>query len=79
MAERMDVSFVSGDVTCAGYLYQRAAAISKVPCVVMAHGFTSTRDLGLPLYAERFAAAGMAVLVFDYAYFGADRTRRRPA
>jgi fermentation-respiration switch protein FrsA (DUF1100 family) len=43
----------------------------KVPCVVMAHGFSGTRDLGLAPYAERFAAAGLAVLVFDYAHFGA--------
>jgi hypothetical protein len=30
----------------------------------MAHGTTGTRDLGLPSYAARFVAAGLAVLAF---------------
>jgi fermentation-respiration switch protein FrsA (DUF1100 family) len=71
MTKRTDITFVSGNVTCAGYLYLPAPVIGKVPCVVMGHGFSGTRNLGLTAYAERFAAAGMAVLVFDYAYFGA--------
>ena len=37
----------------------------------MAHGLGGTREAGLPPYAERFAAAGMRVLVFDYRHFGA--------
>ncbi|CAN5595810.1 alpha/beta hydrolase [soil metagenome] len=40
------------------------------PCVVMAHGFGTTRDSGLLPFAERFAAAGCDVLVFDYRGFG---------
>ncbi|MBB6626019.1 alpha/beta hydrolase [Nocardioides sp. KIGAM211] len=40
------------------------------PCVVMAHGFGGTRDTGLLPFAERFAAAGCDVLVFDYRGFG---------
>lgn len=40
------------------------------PCVVMAHGFGATRDAGLLPFAERFAAAGCDVLVFDYRGFG---------
>lgn len=41
-----------------------------MPCVVMAHGTTGTRDFGLPSYAARFVAAGLAVLTFDYRHFG---------
>jgi dienelactone hydrolase len=41
-----------------------------VPCVVMGNGATLTRYEGLSGYAERFAAAGVAVLAFDYRYFG---------
>jgi cephalosporin-C deacetylase-like acetyl esterase len=37
----------------------------------MAHGFGATRDASLEPYAERFAAAGMHVLLFDYRHFGA--------
>jgi uncharacterized protein len=41
------------------------------PCVVLAHGFAGTVDSGLLPYAERFAAAGLDALAFDYRYFGA--------
>lgn len=40
------------------------------PVVVMAHGFGATRDAGLTPFAERFAAAGADVVVFDYRGFG---------
>ncbi|MBW0088765.1 alpha/beta fold hydrolase [Pseudonocardia sp. KRD-184] len=40
------------------------------PCVVMAHGFGATKDAGLLPFAERFAAAGADVLVFDYRGYG---------
>lgn len=41
------------------------------PCVVLAHGFGGTVDSGLLPYAERFAAAGLEALAFDYRHFGA--------
>jgi uncharacterized protein len=71
MAECTELTFDSGGARCAAYLYRPALAGSAVPCVVMAHGFTSTRDDGLPAYARRFAEAGLAVLLFDYRHFGA--------
>ena len=37
----------------------------------MAHGFGATRDAGLLPYGQRFARAGLHVLIFDYRYFGA--------
>jgi dienelactone hydrolase len=39
--------------------------------VVLGHGLSAVRDQRLPAYAERFAAAGLAVLLFDYRHFGA--------
>ncbi|MDD3764859.1 MAG: alpha/beta hydrolase [Nevskiales bacterium] len=42
-----------------------------LPCVVMAHGLGGTRAARLDAFAERFAAAGLEVLVFDYRSFGA--------
>jgi pimeloyl-ACP methyl ester carboxylesterase len=36
----------------------------------MAHGFSLTRHDGLAGYAERLAAAGLAVLVFDHRHLG---------
>jgi fermentation-respiration switch protein FrsA (DUF1100 family) len=69
MFERTELTFDSGGVDCAAYLYRPTAA-GEVPCVVMAHGFAATRDDGLPAYAQRFAEAGLAVLLFDYRHFG---------
>ena len=70
MSEREDLTFPSGEDTCAAWLYRPDGAEGPVPCIVMAHGFTATREDRLPAYAERFAAAGMAVLLFDYRHFG---------
>lgn len=67
---RLDVTFTSAGTKCAAWLYRPEDADGAVPCVVMAHGFSATRADGLPPYAERFAAAGMAVLLFDYRHFG---------
>lgn len=48
------------------------------PCVVMGHGFGATRDSGLLPFAERFAAAGADVLLFDYRGYGSsDGTPRQ--
>jgi fermentation-respiration switch protein FrsA (DUF1100 family) len=38
--------------------------------VVMGHGLGAVREMGLAEYAERFAAAGIAALVFTYRHFG---------
>lgn len=48
-----------------------------MPLVVMAHGFSATRELRLDAYAERFCAAGMGVLLFDYRHFGASEGKPR--
>ena len=68
MAERAEVSFQSGGERCSAWLYRPAQATS---CVVLAHGWTGVREQRLDAYAERFAAAGLAALVFDYRHFGA--------
>jgi pimeloyl-ACP methyl ester carboxylesterase len=47
------------------------------PCVVMGHGFGATRDAGLLPFAERFAAAGADVVVFDYRGYGASEGEPR--
>ncbi len=70
MSERTDVTIPSGGESLAAWLYRPANADGPVPCVVMAHGFSATREEGLAPYAEAFQAAGLAALVFDYRYFG---------
>ncbi|KAJ7692124.1 alpha/beta-hydrolase [Mycena rosella] len=42
-----------------------------VPIIVMAHGFGADKTMGLAHYAEVFAAAGYASIVFDYRRWGA--------
>jgi dienelactone hydrolase len=68
---RQDVCFRSGGVSCAAWLYRPAISSEhQLPCVVMAQGFGGTREMRLWAYAERFVAAGYAVLAFDYRHFG---------
>ena len=55
----------------AAYVYRPHADGRTRPCVVMAHGFSATRDDGLPAYAEAFRDAGYVVVLFDYRHFGA--------
>ena len=52
-------------------MYWRDDMDGDVPCVVMGHGGSATKRLGLPSYAQAFASRGMAVLAFDYRHFGA--------
>ncbi len=70
---RSDISFQSGGLACRGWLYrpEGAGVGEPVPGIVMSHGFSAVKEQGLPEFAERFAAAGFAVLVFDYRYLGA--------
>lgn len=68
---RTDITFHSGDDWCAGWLYRPEGFEGPRPLMVMAHGFSATKELRLPAYAERFCAAGIGVLLFDYRHFGA--------
>jgi fermentation-respiration switch protein FrsA (DUF1100 family) len=68
---RSDVEFDAEGVTLRGWLYRPSGADEPVPAVVMAHGFSAVKEMYLDAYAERFAAAGLAALVFDNRNFGA--------
>ena len=68
---RTDITFRSGDDWCAGWLYRPEGFEGPRPLMVMAHGFSGTKELRLPAYAERFCVAGIGVLLFDYRHFGA--------
>lgn len=67
---RRDVDFEVAGERIAAWQYEPDAE-PPFPCIVMATGFGGTRDMGLPVYAERFRAAGFAVVLFDYRRFGA--------
>src|ERR1700758_4720458 len=68
---RSTVDVRSGDSYCTAWLYlPESSSDAPVPVVVMGHGLGATRELGLAPYAERFAATGLAVLVFTYRHLG---------
>jgi uncharacterized protein len=64
------VTFDSGGDACAAWLYPAAGEASATPVVVMAHGLSGTRRDRLGPFAERFAEAGVAALLFDHRGFG---------
>jgi uncharacterized protein len=66
--ERRGLSFESGGLSCVGWL-TRPDGAARPPVVVMAHGFLALGDFS-PAFCERFAAAGLATLSFDYRHFG---------
>jgi pimeloyl-ACP methyl ester carboxylesterase len=65
-----DVTFPSGQETCAAWLYKPPGG-EPHPVIVMAHGLGAVKEMRLDAFAERFQAAGYACLVFDYRHFGA--------
>ncbi len=67
---RTDIRFPSGADSCAAWLYEPAGDSPSTPIVVMAHGLSGTRRDRLGAFAERFASAGIAALVFDHRGFG---------
>lgn len=68
--KRRDVTFHVQGTPISGWLYRPADLAAPVPCIVMAHGLGGVKAAGLSAYAERYQAAGCAVLVFDYRHFG---------
>jgi dienelactone hydrolase len=66
--QREDLQFCSRGDLCAAWLYP--AAGDPAPVIVMAHGLSGTRRDRLGAFAERFAAEGVAAVVFDYRGFG---------
>jgi fermentation-respiration switch protein FrsA (DUF1100 family) len=76
---RKDIAFDSMGLNCRGWLYlpDGVQGESKLPVIVMAHGFSAVKEQILPEIAERFANADFAVVVFDYRFFGASEGEPR--
>jgi fermentation-respiration switch protein FrsA (DUF1100 family) len=68
---RIDVEFPGHDGTRLRGWFLASKAARSCPGVVMAHGFSAVKEMALDLYAEVFAAAGLAVLVYDHRNLGA--------
>ena len=67
---RTDISFESAGTVCRGWFYPGQDATGPAPAIIMSHGITAVREQYLDRYAQRFAAEGYAVLVFDYRHLG---------
>ncbi|NRQ48715.1 alpha/beta hydrolase [Aeromicrobium stalagmiti] len=67
---REEVEFLSEGTTVRGWLYRPEGSTEDVPAVVLAGGWCYVRELVMPYYAEAFAEAGIAALVFDYRNLG---------
>lgn len=71
------VEFYSEGSKIAGRLYlPDGVRAGRVPGVVLCHGFSCIKEVILPDYAQRFAAAGFAALAFDYRGFGESEGER---
>ena len=69
-AVRQNVEFDAEGVTLRGWLYVPDGAGAPAPTVVMAHGLSAVKEMYLDRFAEVFADAGLAALVFDNRNFG---------
>jgi uncharacterized protein len=68
---RQDIEFKTEDnVTLRGWHYRPDNRTGKVPTIVMAHGFSAVKEMYLDRFAEAFANAGLASVVFDNRNFG---------
>ncbi len=69
---RKDVEFRTEDgVTLRGWHYRPEGGRGPWPTIVMAHGYSAVKEMYLDRFAEVFAAAGLAAIVFDNRNFGA--------
>jgi len=62
---RKDVSFKVKGTAVSAWFYLPESTASPCPCIIMAHGFGGTKELGLEYYAVRFQKDGYAVLLYD--------------
>jgi pimeloyl-ACP methyl ester carboxylesterase len=70
------LEFHSNGIRCAAWLTLPEAQ-EPHPAVVLVHGLGATHDMMLAQYEQHFAAAGIAVLAFDYRYAGASEGKPR--
>jgi pimeloyl-ACP methyl ester carboxylesterase len=76
---RTDVSFKTHDgVTLRGWFFTPSAPISNgksLPCLIITHGISCVKEMGLAEVAERFVAdLSITCLVYDHRGFGSSDT-----
>jgi len=69
---RKNIEFKTDDgITLRGWHYIPDTGSGPFPTIVMAHGFSATKELFLDKYADLYCASGMAVLCYDHRNLGA--------
>ena len=70
---RKDIEFKTTDnVTLRGWFYTPSSSSGKLPCLVMAHGFSALKEMELDAFAEHFVSnLQISCLVYDNRTFGA--------
>ncbi len=69
---RKDIEFKTEDgTTLRGWHYTPDGGAGPRPTIIMAHGFSAVKEMYLDRFAEAFAGAGLAAVVFDHRNFGA--------
>ncbi len=69
---RKDVSFKTSDgLTLKGWFFTPESSSSKLPCLVMAHGWSALKEMDLDAFAEHFTSKlAISCLVYDNRCFG---------
>lgn len=62
--------YVKSDQDIIAADYYRPKHVKKPAVIIMAHGFAGLRQSKLIVFAQRFAQAGYAVILFDYRFWG---------
>jgi pimeloyl-ACP methyl ester carboxylesterase len=75
--DREEASFSSDGQRCAAWVFRPDGGGPPSPCVVMGSGLSCLRDQGMDRFAERFAAAGISAVAFDYRHWGASEGEPR--
>lgn len=70
---RSDIEFKTIDhVTLRGWIYKPTDATGKHPCLVISHGLTCLKEMGLDTLADRLTSVlPIACLVYDHRGYGA--------
>jgi uncharacterized protein len=68
---RQDIEFDADGTPIRGWLYRPSSAAEPVALIVVAAGYACVKEMHMDKFAEAFARAGLAALVFDFRNLGA--------
>ncbi|NTE84569.1 alpha/beta fold hydrolase [Agrobacterium tumefaciens] len=75
---RRSVTITTDDgIQLSGYFYVPSGGTSRLPAVMLSHGFGATVGHYIDRFAEVFASAGIAVVLYDHRNFGGSGGERR--